>query len=262
MEKEDFIKKLNKIDGFLSVKPNEVDSVVEVGLSVMKDEFARLLEEKFPYSSNSSCLRIVYIKINGEDSVYELIYAADMVKNNHVSLAKTPLTYMVGFTDKMLVAAASDVNIVEPIVMFENFIKSYHKQSDEEFLDMPLSDIAYLIKHGNAEKSNINGVKGEIEINMIDYDKDYTSEEILRKIKDCQGSCLLTASNIDMDTVLHANAFMDNIINRSAKLTSKSIAEIGMMKEQALSYGLNASSSKIMELQIQDSPLSGLAGMF
>ncbi|MEX6205044.1 hypothetical protein AB6G29_23780 [Providencia hangzhouensis] len=43
----------------------------------------------------------------------------------------------------------------------------------------------------------------------------------------------------------------------------QSIAQIGMMKEQAISYpGIKAASSKVMEIQIQSSPLSNMAGMF
>nr|WP_181374670.1 hypothetical protein [Pectobacterium carotovorum]AKG47502.1 hypothetical protein pA_00062 [Pectobacterium carotovorum] len=263
MEREKFIEKLSKIDGFLSVRSQQVELVVETGISVYKTELARLLDEKFLYAPNTPCLRIDYIRINSDDCVFELIYACDLVKEHHVSQSKTPITYMVGFADRMLVAAASDNNILEPITMFDNFLHAYQKQSDDEFIGMPISDLAYAINHGVVEKAGIFGTKGSITIDMLDYSKyENSSSEISTMIKDMQGGILLTAPNIRADTILHANAFMDNIINRSAKTTAQSIAEIGMMKEQALSYGLNASSSKIMELQIMDSPLSGMAGMF
>ncbi|MEX6205043.1 hypothetical protein AB6G29_23775 [Providencia hangzhouensis] len=52
----------------------------------------------------------LYLHIEKDGSVYEVIYGADMVKKSHESKSKLPLTYMVGFTDKMLAAVATDLN--------------------------------------------------------------------------------------------------------------------------------------------------------
>ncbi|MEX6428106.1 hypothetical protein [Providencia manganoxydans] len=263
MTKVEFAEKIKKNEIFFNLDSSDMETVVEAGFSIMNRELERLLEENFPYSPNQPCLRVDYLHIEKDGSVYEVIYGVDIVKKSHEPKSKVPLTYMVGFTDKMLAAVATDLKQVEPLEIFHTFVKSYQNQSDDEYIDMPMEEIATLLDKGSCEKPGIVAFIGSTVINMPDYsDKPYTSEEIQGKIKDYQGSALLTAPNINSETILHANAFMDNLINRSARATSKSIADIGMMKEQAISYGIKAASSKVMEIQIQSSPLSNMAGMF
>ncbi len=256
MNKSVYLKKIESIEGFGAVKSNEKQSVIDAGMEAMTNEFERLTAEKFPYSPNTPCLEIHHIHTNDDGVSYDLIYMKDIARNK----TDKPVTYMIGFNDRALVATVSNLEQKTVSEMFDLFTKAYRHQSDEEFIELPLSLFAKAVQREEADESVLYR---KAIANMPDYrDIKGSSNEVLNFIKDRQGAEILPNLSAGIEIVLHANAFADNVINRSARLTSNAIAEVGMMKEQALSFGLKAASSKIAEIQLRGSKLAGMAGMF
>ncbi|KMJ45156.1 hypothetical protein AB204_10705 [Xenorhabdus khoisanae] len=260
MNKSVYLEKIESLEGFSTVKNDERQSVIDVGMEAMTNEFNRLTAEKFPYAPNGPCLEIHHIHTNDDGISYDLVYMRDIAR----SKTGKPASYMIGFNDRALVATASDLEQKTPLEMFDLFTKAYQQQSDEEFIDMPLSVFVKAIQQGKVDKSEkyVTLYRKAI-VNMPDYSEiKGSSSEVLNFIKDRQGAEILPNLGSGVEIVLHANAFTDNVINRPARLTSNAIAEVGMMKEQALAFGLKAASSRIADIQLRGSKLAGMAGMF
>ncbi|KLU17172.1 MULTISPECIES: hypothetical protein [Xenorhabdus] len=260
MNKSVYLEKIESLEGFSTIKNDERQSVIDAGMDAMEHEFNRLTAEKFPYSPNAPCLEIHHIHTSDDGVSYDLVYMKDMARIK----TDKPVTYMIGFNDHALVATVSDLEQKKVSEMFDLFVKAYRQQSDEEFIDLPLSVFAKAVQQREAYKSEKHVVLYRKAIaNMPDYSNiKGSSNEALTFIKDYQGAEILPNLSSAIEIVLHANAFADNVINRSARLTSNAIAEVGMMKEQAVAYGLKTASSKIAEIQLRGSKLAGMAGMF
>ncbi|MDE9494548.1 hypothetical protein [Xenorhabdus bovienii] len=260
MDKSVFLKKMESLDGFLTIKQDQQQEVIDAGLLVMEREFERLTNETFLYEAGKPCLNVIHIHLNNSDAEYDLIYFHDLARGK----AKSPITYMIGFNDRALSATVSDTEHKTPTQMFDQFVKAYQGQSDEEFIDMPLSELAKALQSEtiNAEKY-VSAFYTVVSVPMPEYSEmKGGSTAVLQAIKDIQGRTLIPALGTALDIVILANSFCDNVINRSARITSNATAEIGMMGEQALSYGLKAASTQIADIQIRGSKLAGMAGMF
>lgn len=256
MDKAKLIKKIHALSGFGSLKPEEKEDVESIGVSIAEREFQRLTNETFHYAPNETCLEAMIVRIE-DDGVHELVYFADLVKPDFSGTLSKPVCYMIGYSDLMFVAAATSDVFKTPAEMFDIFLKSYQKQSDDEFIGMPISDFQVYVRHGVG-----SGKSCHVGISMPDYTNMVgDSDEIKKQIKDLQGAQMM-GLGIDTDCLSRANTFADNVINRSAWLISKSYAEMGMMGEQAISHGYNAASSKVTQIQISGSSLAGMAGMF
>ncbi|MCU6236740.1 hypothetical protein KWH75_06615 [Morganella morganii] len=260
MDKAKLIRKIHEISGFGSLTPEEKKDVELSGLSIAEREFERLTNETFHYAPDSPCLEAMIMRIEDE-GVHELIYFADLVKPDFSGTLSNPVCYMIGYSDMMFVAAATSDVLKTPAEMFDIYLTSYQKQSDDEFIGMPVVDFMTVIKAGEVP-DQIDGNRYRVVIGMPDYPNLVgDSGEIQKQIKDAQGAELMV-SGIDIDCLHRANTFADNVINRSARMISKSYAEMGMMGEQALSHGFNSASAKVTQIQISGSALAGMAGMF
>ncbi|PHM52374.1 hypothetical protein [Xenorhabdus hominickii] len=260
MDKSVFLKKVESLDGFISIKQDQQQEVISVGSSEMEKEFERLTNETFLYEAGKPCLRVIHVHLNDGDAEYDLIYFHDLV----LGKSKSPITYMIGFNDRALSATVSDAEHKTPAQMFDQFIKAYQGQSDEEFIDMPLTELAKALQSETIDADKyVSAFYTVVSVPMPEYSKmKGDSTTVLQAIKDIQGQTLIPALGSALDIVIHANAFCDNVINRSARLTSNATAEIGMMGEQAVSYGLKAASAQIADIQMRGSKLAGMAGMF
>lgn len=260
MDKAKLIKKIHELSGFGSLTPEEKEDVESSGISTAENEFKRLTNETFHYTPDAPCLEAMIIRIE-DDGIHELIYFADLVKPDFSGTLSKPVCYMIGYSDMMFVAAATSDVLKTPAEMFDIFLKSYQKQSDDEFIGIPVADFMTVLKAGEVP-DQIDGSSCRVVIGMPDYPNMVgDSGEIQKQIKDSQGAEMMI-SGIDTDCLHRANTFADNVINRSAWLISKSYAEMGMMGEQAISHGYNAASSKVTQIQISGSSLAGMAGMF
>ncbi|CDL81088.1 hypothetical protein [Xenorhabdus szentirmaii] len=268
MDNSTFIEKIKALDGFNGVETDEQPDIISTGIETMEREFERLTSETFFYSPDKVCLEIQHIRLRDSDSLFDLVYMIDFIKKSAKLKVRTPLTYMIGFCDNMLVAVTSDFDSKPPLKVFDSFTREYRKQSDEEFIGMPMAEF-HAVLHENKLPENSGFASLELLFNnkvsatMPDYHTvKGESGDVLRHIKDHQGVQIMTQLNSGLDLIQLANSFADNIINRSARLTSQAVAEMGMMKEQAISYGLKAASSSIADIQLRGSKLAGMAGMF
>lgn len=252
MKKETFVEKIGEIEGFLRLGESEKQEIVDCGLDGKQAEFSRLTEETFVYEAGKPCLEVCHALVKTHDAVYDLVYFRDLSKVS----SKTPKTYMVGFNDRALSTVVSMMEDKTMAEMFDHFVTAYQDQSDEEFIDMPIPELSKILQ---TQKSGFLGVT----VPMPNYSEfKGSSNEVISQIKDIQGRVLLPALGGVIDAVLHANAFCDNVVNRSARLIGNAMAEIGMIDEQSVSYGLKAAKGKLYEIQMRGSKLAGLAGMF
>ncbi|KAA8713022.1 hypothetical protein L9H26_19175 [Morganella psychrotolerans] len=260
MDKAKLIKKVHELSGFGSLTPEEKEDVESSAILTAENEFKRLTNEMFHYTPDAPCLDARIFRIE-DDGIHELIYFADLVKPDFSGTLSKPICYMIGYSDMMFVAAATSDVFKTPAEMFDIFLKSYQKQSDDEFIGIPVVEFMAVIKAGEVS-DRIDRSCCRVVIGMPDYPRMVgNSSEIQKQIKDSQGAEMMV-SGIDTACLQRANTFADNVINRSAWLISKSYAEMGMMGEQAVSHGYNAASAKVTQIQISGSALAGMAGMF